>query len=157
MNRPDFKVSVFGIIINDQDQVLLCLRNDYDVWNLPGGGLEKGEAPWEGVIREITEETGINVNVSRLVGVYSKPQKDEIVFIFECSVVGGKLTLTDEARDIKYFSKEKIPSNTVEKQVERINDYFNSAVLTLKKQTGPSFLETIQKDKLPSPKETPVT
>ena len=69
-------------------QVLLVHRSDYDLWNLPGGGLEKGESPWQGVIREVKEETGLNVSVTRLAGVYSKPDVDEIVFSFECKIIG---------------------------------------------------------------------
>lgn len=58
-----FKIGVFGIIIDEQNRVLLCHRRDYDLWNLPGGGLEKNEAPWEGVVREVKEETGLRVKV----------------------------------------------------------------------------------------------
>ena len=59
--RQEFKISVFGIIKNEENRVLLCLRNDYNIWNLPGGGLEKGETPWQGIIREVKEETGLNI------------------------------------------------------------------------------------------------
>lgn len=45
--KQTFTIGVFGIIRDEQDRVLLVLRNDYDLWNLPGGGLENGEAPWQ--------------------------------------------------------------------------------------------------------------
>jgi len=48
-----FSIGVFGIIFDVEGRVLLCHRRDYDLWNLPGGGLETGEAPWEGLIREV--------------------------------------------------------------------------------------------------------
>ena len=41
-----FTIGVFGIIIDDKDRVLLCHRRDFDLWNLPGGGVETGESPW---------------------------------------------------------------------------------------------------------------
>ncbi|MDP2656414.1 MAG: NUDIX hydrolase [bacterium] len=122
--KPTFTIGVFGIIRDDQDRVLLVLRNDYDLWNLPGGGLEKGESPWEGVIREVKEETGLDIQVTRLAGVYSKTDKDEIVFSFECKVAGGQITLNDEVKDIQYFALGDIPKNTSPKQVERIKDLF---------------------------------
>lgn len=72
-----FKIGIFAIIFNDQKQVLLLYRRDhFDIWELPGGGLQEGEAPWQGVIRETQEETGLNVNVKQLTGIYFKPLKD---------------------------------------------------------------------------------
>ena len=120
--KQTFTIGVFGIIKDKQNRVLLILRNDYDLWNLPGGGLEKGESPWQGVIREVKEETGLNVSVTRLAGVYSKPDVDEIVFSFECKIIDGELTLNEEAKDFKYFSLQEIPKNSSSKQFERIKD-----------------------------------
>ena len=144
--RQEFKISVFGIIKNEENRVLLCLRNDYNIWNLPGGGLEKGETPWQGIIREVKEETGLNIEVIKLIGVYSKPNKDEIVFSFECNIIDGELILNEEAKDIKYFSLDKIPENTVVKQVERIKDYFenqNKTVLKIQ-QTEKTTIELLK-------------
>ena len=58
-------------------------------WNLPGGVLEHGEAPWECVIREVKEETGFDVKIEKLSGIYSKPTQNEIVFQYICTVIGG--------------------------------------------------------------------
>lgn len=144
--RQEFKIGVFGIIKDEKNRVLLCLRNDYDLWNLPGGGLEKGETPWQGVVREVKEETGLNVVVVKLIGVYSKPNKDEIVFSFECKMIDGKLTLNEEAKDIRYFSIYEIPENIVQKQVERIKDYFENkeSVILKIQQTEKSTLELLK-------------
>ena len=117
-----FKVGVFAIIFDKGGKVLLCHRRDYDIWNLPGGGLEKGEAPWQGVIRETKEETGLDVDVEKLSGVYHKPQKNEIVFSFVCNVIDGEIILTDEADKIEYFSVNDFPENFLEKQKERVQD-----------------------------------
>ena len=125
-----FKIGVFGIIENDQGKILLCHRTDHDLWNLPGGGVEKGETPWEALIREVEEETGLEVEIGRLVGLYSKPNKDEIVLTFVCRVTGGKLTLNAEADQINYFEFQKIPTNTIPKHVGRIEDYFDKSTNT---------------------------
>jgi len=87
--KPTFTVGVFAIIRDDDRRVLLCHRRDHDLWNLPGGALEHGEAPWDGVIREVSEETGLDVEVSRLAGIYSKPEADDLVFSFLCRRTGG--------------------------------------------------------------------
>jgi len=142
-------IGIFGIITNKKDEVLLVHRNDYDLWNLPGGGLEKGESPWEGVIREVKEETGLDVEVSKLLGVYSKAPKNEIVFNFECGVIGGEPTLNEEANDIRYFNIKNLPQNISPKQVERIYDYFKDKNrVTMKIQKGKSSIELIKEGKL---------
>ena len=147
--RPTFTIWAFAIITDAEDRVLLCLRHDYDIWNLPGGGLESGESPWEGVVREVKEETGLEAEVTRLVGVYSKPDKDEIVFLFTCKVIWGEITLNDEAKDIQYFAHDALPKNTPPKQVERIDDYFSGQTETvLKIQGGKSTIELIKEGKL---------
>jgi len=148
--KQEFKIGVFGIIKDEKNRILLCLRNDYDIWNLPGGGLEKGETPWQGVIREVKEETGLSVEIVRLIGVYSKPNKDEIVFSFECKIIDGELILNEEAKDIKYFSVNQIPENTIQKQVERIKDYFEKKDKTILKiqQTDKSTIDLLREKKL---------
>ncbi|HPC34151.1 MAG TPA: NUDIX domain-containing protein, partial [Candidatus Absconditabacterales bacterium] len=127
-----------------------CLRNDYNFRNLPGGGLEKGETPWEGVIREVKEETGLNVEVTSLTGVYSKPEIDEIVFSFECKVIGGEITLNDEAKDIQYFAFQEIPKNTPPKHIERIKDFLENIkkMPIMKVQSGKGSIELFKEGKL---------
>ena len=147
--KTQFTIGVFGMIFDEYGRVLLCHRKDYDLWNLPGGALESGEAPWDGVKREVEEETGLIVDVSKLAGVYSKPDKNDIAFSFLCTKVGGEITLNDEADRIEYFEVDKLPSNTVPKQVERIKDFIqNSEMVFLKAQTGKSSIELAKEHKL---------
>jgi ADP-ribose pyrophosphatase YjhB (NUDIX family) len=144
-----FTIGVFGIIRDDQKRVLLCHRRDYDLWNLPGGVLENGESPWDGVRREIKEETGLDIEIESLAGVYSKPDKNEVVFSFVCKVIGGEITLNDEADKIKYFEIEKLPPKISQKQVERIKDSIENPSTTIYKvQTGESSLESIKEGKI---------
>ena len=132
-----FTIGVFAIIFDDKNRILFCHRRDHDLWNLPGGRLEKGEAPWKGVIREVKEETGFDVEVIKMSGVYSKPGTDDIVLQFVCKITGGKMALNDEANKIKYFVFTDIPSNTVKRQIPRIKDVLdNQNILHLKEQFG---------------------
>ena len=144
-----FTIGVFGIITDDNDRVLLCHRRDFDLWNLPGGGVEAGESPWDALVREIEEETGLKAVPVNLSGIYSKPDKNEVVFSFFCQVTGGAIQLTDEADRIEYFQLDRIPSNTSPKQVERIKDYFSDKTRThYKVQSGPSAIELISEGKM---------
>ncbi len=121
-----FTIWVFAIILDDKNRVLFCHRRDYDLWNLPGGALESWETPWEGVIREVKEETGFDVEVEKMIGVYSKTYSNDIVMQFICRIIWWKLTLNDEADKIEYFAFKDIPENAVPKQIERVKDYLNN-------------------------------
>jgi len=117
-------IGASSIIVDEQKRILLCHRTDCDLWNLPGGGLEKNESPWDCAIREAKEETGFDVEIVKLLGIYSKLDKDELIFLFESKVLGGELTLNDEADQIEYFALPDLPGNIGPRQLERIRDYF---------------------------------
>ena len=72
--------------------------------------------------REVREETGLEVAVDRLIGVYSKPQKQEVVLLFRCSIAGGTLSKTEESRECRFFSPDDLPPNTLPKHRQRIED-----------------------------------
>lgn len=131
-------IGAFAIITNENNEVLFAHRNDRDVWNLPGGGLEKGEDPWDTVVREVKEETGLDVEVVKLLGVYTKPDQDDIVFNFKCQRINDSLRLNKEARDLRYFKPEDIPSNTLPRHIERVHDYFENTEGCLVVQSGDS-------------------
>lgn len=140
MPKQTFTIGVFALIKDEQNRVLLALRTDRNWWNLPGGSLEAGEAPWEGVVREVREETGLDVSVQRLLGVYSKIDKNDLVLSFECQVLGGELTLNDEAADLKYFAVNELPEKLYRNHRERIEDYFlnNNQRIFFKRQSSES-------------------
>ena len=116
-----FRIGVYALIFKD-NEILLALRRDIAWWNLPGGGLELDETVEEGVCREVREETGLLVAVERLVGVYSKPQKQEVVLTFLCRILGGVLTATEESRECRYFVPDAMPTNTLPKHKQRVMD-----------------------------------
>lgn len=112
------RVGCSAAILNEEGKVLLTRRRDNGQWCLPSGGMEAGESPSETALREVFEETGLEVRVKRLVGVYSDPHqlvmyqdgnKVQIVAIhFEAEIVGGTLGLSDETSDFGYFSLKEM-------------------------------------------------
>ena len=148
----EFEIGVFAVVRNAEGQVLLSHRRDMGIWNLPGGGLERNESPWDGVLREIEEETGLVCKVDRLIGVYTKESKDLIVFCFSCAMVQGRLTPTGEADRHAFFRLDQLPSRLSPNQRERIFDAFRNEELVLRRQTGPStadFLKSLSDEDRP--------
>ncbi len=139
-----FKIGVFALIV-DRGTVLLCHRRDFDLWNLPGGALELDEAPWEGVVREVREETTLNVSVSRLIGVYARPDQTEIAFGFLCEVMSGTPQCTDESDAFGYYDISEFPPNINHEQAEAVRLLklaSREPVLCL--QPGPSPLQLLR-------------
>jgi 8-oxo-dGTP diphosphatase len=140
-----FSIGACAIIFDERDRVLLSHRRDLDLWNLPGGGIESGELPTEAVVRETREETGLDIVIERLVGVYGKKDRDNLVFAFTCYVVGGQLSTTGEADESRYFEVNAIPLNTSPKQIERIHDALSGDTQPVfRLQAGPSSREWVQ-------------
>ncbi len=109
------RVTVDAIIV-DQGSVLLIKRRREPFegkWALPGGFVEYGETTEEAVKRETAEETGLRVQVERLVGVYSDPDRDprghSITVAYLCNVVGGEEKAGDDAREVRWYQVEKLP------------------------------------------------
>src|SRR5260370_6885188 len=80
-------------------------------WTTPGGGVDLGESPLDALKREVLEESGLDVVVDELVGVYSKPYKDDIVLFFRASVVGqNPWQPNDDVAQIGYFGAKELPA-----------------------------------------------
>ena len=105
------KVSVYGIVFNeDKTQVLLVKRRDIPVWVLPGGGLDPGESPEEGAIREVHEESGFSVKIVRKVAEYLPVNKMTLLsHLFECQIIGGSATPSAETKEVEFFSLHALP------------------------------------------------
>jgi ADP-ribose pyrophosphatase YjhB (NUDIX family) len=104
-------LGVFAEITDDGDRIL-CVRMNYAAraWTTPGGRVESGESPLDALKREVLEESGLDVVAGELVGVYSKPYKDDLVLFFRASVVGRNLWQpNDEISHMGYFGRNELP------------------------------------------------
>jgi ADP-ribose pyrophosphatase YjhB (NUDIX family) len=146
--KKQFTCGSFALIFDSESRILLCHRRDYDLWNLPGGGVEDNESPWEAVIREVKEEIGVDVEIVRLSGIYNKPDKNELCFAFICKIIHGELTLSDEADQIAYFRKTELPHNIVQKHIRRIIDGLSNGPAVFSDQFGKSSIELVRERKI---------
>jgi 8-oxo-dGTP diphosphatase len=82
-------------------------------WDLPGGFLEPGEHPEAGVVRELREETGLEVRPLRLIGIYMDVYGEDgdptMSLTYECAVVGGQPRADDDVLEIGWFGPDDLP------------------------------------------------
>jgi len=99
-------------IIFFAEKVLLIERRDVPVWVLPGGGIEQDELPEVAVVREVKEETGLDVAVVRKVGLWLPINKiGAPAHVFECKadVLPNTLAPCDESRAVRFWPIAELP------------------------------------------------
>ena len=113
--------------------VLLTRRTDNGLWCLPGGAMDPGESAAEACVREVEEETGLEVEIVRLVGVYTSPHRvtryrdgathQFVALCFEATIVGGELGLSDETTENAWVPGERLDDyDIMNNHRERIDD-----------------------------------
>lgn len=103
---------IVGCIIQYQSKILLAKRGiepRKHYWNLPCGFMENNETAEEGAIREVMEETGMEVEIISLHTVFSVPQSNQVYLIFLARSKDDVFQLTDESVEIEFFEEKSIP------------------------------------------------
>lgn len=107
---PRHSVSVAGIIIDGEGRILVVKRRDNGEWQPPGGVLELDETIEEGLRREIQEETGIEIHIDHLTGVYKNMRLGVIALVFRCGPSGGPLRTSSETEEVRWMSAQEVES-----------------------------------------------
>ncbi|MBN2504831.1 MAG: NUDIX domain-containing protein [Bacilli bacterium] len=124
------------VIVNDKNEVLLQKRSDNSLWGLPGGLMELDESIETCAIREVKEETNLDIEIIRFIGVFNNPmmrwrETDEarvIAFAFAARVIGGELRINDtESLGFGYFSRDNLPKIHSIDNLETIHAYYDNA------------------------------
>jgi 8-oxo-dGTP pyrophosphatase MutT (NUDIX family) len=129
----ELRPSVAAIIRNADGHVLLQRRSDNGLWGLPGGSVEIGESVSTAILREVWEETGLTVEVDRLVGVYSDPSFQVFRYpdgnvvhyintLFTCRIAGGNLRTCEESLDLQFFDPARLPEPMLATHRIRVED-----------------------------------
>lgn len=113
-------------IIDDAGRIVLQQREDFAVWGLPGGEIEPGETAAQAAVREAHEETGLEVVLTRLVGLYAMPRwrtgNDHTVLFAAVAVGGALVRQTSETLDAGYFTRDALPNALLPWHQQRIAD-----------------------------------
>ncbi|MEK4627765.1 MAG: NUDIX hydrolase [Carnobacterium inhibens] len=118
MRMPTHIVAVGGIVEDEQGNILL-VKTHHGGWVFPGGQVEVGENLMDALTREIKEESGIDIHISNLIGVYSNtgihkwhdsvtdvPTK--LMLDYVCKPIGGQLSTSEETTEVQWINKEKV-------------------------------------------------
>jgi ADP-ribose pyrophosphatase YjhB (NUDIX family) len=125
-------------VVTDSDgRILLQRRTDSGNWALPGGVMDIGETLAESAIREVREETGFDVRIERIVGIYSDPGhvfsyddgevRQEFSVCLACTITGGSLSVSRESTDVRFFAPGDIQHVQIHESIlKRIRDYLSN-------------------------------
>ena len=129
--RPTYhnpRPCVAALVVHD-GELLLVKRKRAPFegwWDIPGGFLEPGEEPAAGVAREVREESGLEVEVARLVGVYPDAYEFRgetfatLSLYYECRVAGGVAAAGDDAADLGWFALDGLPEEIAFPSARRV-------------------------------------
>jgi 8-oxo-dGTP diphosphatase len=101
----------------ERDGRLLLVRRAFDpsvgLWDLPGGFLEENEHPLDAVVRELREETGLEIEPQGFVGVWMEPYQDRIVLCltWDARVIGGTERAADDVSELAWFAPQELPAD----------------------------------------------
>jgi ADP-ribose pyrophosphatase YjhB (NUDIX family) len=123
-----------AVVVDQAGRILLHRRNDNDLWSIPGGAMEVGERIADAAVREVKEETGLEVEPEALVGIYTDPRhvveygdgevRQQFSVCFACRVVGGDLAVSDESLEVGFFSSAEIEAMPMHESIRlRIRHY----------------------------------
>lgn len=129
-------------VIDAARRVLLTRREDFEVWCLPGGSVEEGESLAEAALREVAEETGLAVRLTRLVGLYSRAKLRgyHTAAVFAAVPGDGSLRVDPgEVVEAEWFAADELPFDLLWGQRERILDALSGV--------GGSIVRSIERER----------
>ncbi|MER5494163.1 NUDIX domain-containing protein [Streptomyces sp. NPDC002490] len=111
-------VAASAVVTDDRGRILLQRRRDNGLWALPGGGMDMNESLPGTAVREVREETGLEVEITGLVGTYTDPRhiiaysdgevRRQFNVCFRARVVGGSLAISDESTELRFVHPDEL-------------------------------------------------
>ncbi|MFI9780394.1 NUDIX domain-containing protein [Streptomyces sp. NPDC051956] len=119
--KPNSLVVAASAVVTDaQGRILLQRRRDNDLWALPGGGMDMSDSLPGTAVREVKEETGLDVEITGLVGTYTDPRhviaysdgevRRQFNVCFTARVTGGELAISDESTELRFVAPGEMES-----------------------------------------------
>lgn len=118
MSFPKHRVTAGAVILNDENQILL-IRNPVRGWELPGGHIEENEAIKDALLREVKEETGLDIEITAFCGISQEVRKNIINTWWSGRMVGGTISTSTESIEVNYFDQDEV-LNKIDREDFRI-------------------------------------
>jgi ADP-ribose pyrophosphatase YjhB (NUDIX family) len=123
---PDLhKTVVAAFVFIQKFETILLVKQGYgeQYWSLPGGVMEAGESIDQAAIREVKEETGLDIRLGKLIGGYSKPGEGALALMFKGFIDSGELQADNEVIEVRYFPLANPPYNIRAHLRLRVEDF----------------------------------
>jgi len=127
--------SVNVVVVNDAGEILMIRRTDNDNWAVPGGAIDLGESVAQAAVRETREESGIECEITGIVGIYSDPKhvilytsngeaRQEFSIVLTARPLSGQPTPSSESSEVRWVPVSEARDYTMDRSMRiRINDY----------------------------------
>ena len=139
-SSPRHSVSVAAAITNPAGQLLAVRRRDNGHWEPPGGVLELEETIQAGLVREVLEETGLQVEPEALSGVYKNMRRGIIALVFRCRIVAGEPGASSEAEEVAWLTPTRVRELMDEAYATRLLDALDPGAVAIRAHDGLSLL-----------------
>ena len=129
--------SVNVVVVNDAGEILMIRRTDNDNWAVPGGAVDLGESVGQAAVRETREESGIECEITGIVGIYSDPKhvllytsngevRQEFSIVLTARPLSGQPTPSSESSEVRWIPVSEVSGLTMDRSMRiRINDYLD--------------------------------
>ncbi len=122
--------------------MLAIRRRDNNKWEPPGGTLEPHEDIYDGLHREVREETGLEITPEALTGIYKNMSRTILALVFRCSYSGHLATSTEEAVEIAWLTQDEIKERMDEAYAVRILDALESSAPAIRAHNGERLIKS---------------
>ena len=123
-----------AVVVDEAGRLLLVKRTDNDLWTIPGGAMDPGEDIAACCLREVKEESGLDVDIDALIGIYSNPRhvveyqdgelRQQFSVCFACHPLSNALATSSETSEVGFFSVEEIETMDIHPSIRlRIRHY----------------------------------
>ena len=127
--------SVNVVVVNDAGEILMIRRTDNDNWAVPGGAVDLGESVAQAAVRETREESGIECEITGIVGIYSDPKhvilytsngeaRQEFSIVLTARPLSGQPTPSSESSEVRWVPVSEVIDYTMDRSMRiRVDDY----------------------------------